>query len=175
MAFSCIQFDEKTAITLSAIWQRDTVELRLVCERMLRFNNRGKGKFKTFKAEKGESWKLRWASWEDLHTLLYAESQLRASCCFSVSAASCFCYSWVAQPERNGTLHFNGLTVAVWPMLRIQTSKDWETFSRVCYRAEYACCPTGSMSGNFPCCIFSSLEGDESSLSHRSKVKALWL
>ena len=43
---------KKLQYIANAICQRDTVELRLVCERMLRFNNRRK--FKTFKGERGE-------------------------------------------------------------------------------------------------------------------------
>ena len=157
---------KETAICIvNAICQRDTVELRLVCERMLRFNNRRK--FKTFKAEKGESW-----SWdagqeaENQQTLSCAESKgkllpLLQLLLRLLKLSSSTRTQWDSSLQRTYGGHLADAT--------IQTSKG-KTFSRA-YREQT--CPTG-MSSNFPCYVFSSLEGDESNYCHRSKVKALW-
>ena len=110
---------------LSAIWQRDTVELRLVCERMLRFNNRRK--FKTFKAEKGERW--RWANWEHTklrrgHTLLLS----RRASCFSAMLLLLLELSSSTRTQWDSSLQrtYGGRLADA----TIQTSKAWETFSR---------------------------------------------
>ena len=66
-------------------------------------------------------------SWEGGTRCCWVEGQAASQQC-------CCCFwSWVAQPERNGTLHFNGLTVVVWPMLRFKLRKH-ERLSRELHR-----------------------------------------
>ena len=143
---------EKNCSIVNAICQEDTVELRLVGERMLRFNNRRK--FKTFKGEKGErvrSWDGQADAGAELHT---AESLLRLS--------SSTRTQWDSSLQRT----YGGRLADAFEF-KLRRGRDFlesYTKAKLVQRRRVE---------TFPCCTFPTLEGGESSFATEVKWKPL--